>query len=857
MSSDFNRASFSDAKSFKQLTTSPVELQTGLTNQSPWANIPHAFSLSTSQQSSLFSGEFETPSDTTQGLEAELRTGSSDIIRQNADRSFPIVPWSNATTSTPNSVAPYTNWDQELFFVDSTVEDAASLLAGISSNQIIYLNAAQDGVEQITEALAQRQGISAIHIISHGDSGSLRLGNADLSGETLDRYRDSLQAWKTSLTDDADILIYGCDVAAGEQGQAVITQISQLTGADVAASDDLTGNAALGGDWILEFGAGTINTSVLFNIDYQHILATASLTNGKFVYSTTGETGVEKNQLTVSISGSNLIVTDNDQDSYSIGISGSDIKIINTYSVSVALSTITSFEINTGNSDDTITFSPDFSSFLNAVNISINTGMGSDTITFDTVVNTQGGTLSIETGDDGDTITFNQAVDTKGASFSINSGNGGDTITVNAAISTQGGTFTINAGDDGDTITLNQAVDTKAGSFSLSGGGGNDTFNVNNTISTAGGAVSLNGGDGNDTFNVNNTISTAGGAVSLNGGDGNDTFNVNNTIPTAGGAVTISGDSGNDTATINASVYTQGGNLSIEANTLTVKAGNNLSTRKTSGADHSTATSTGNSGAISLIGEQITIGSKDSALYTGLYSQVETGSTYKAGDIKINVSETALTTLDPTDTSNATIDLNKVILKGNNVTFSATADYAQTFDDSSSVAGWAVSFLDNYSLVGGGAVSKSTATITADYSTQITGADVSMSASATTEAIIQPLFSYILGAAYAKADSTAKVTFAGKITATSNVSISTLTDNTVSAQSSTSKWDSSNAVPIRQPPQQLPNSTVTPPHKLPTKLRSQQAEMSVSQRKRSIVTTPALNQVLVRMEHLRLLLLFH
>ncbi|MBD1822859.1 DUF4347 domain-containing protein [Cyanobacteria bacterium FACHB-DQ100] len=818
MSSDFNRASFSDAKSFKQLTTSPVELQTGLTNQSPWANIPHAFSLSTSQQSSLFSGEFETPSDTTQGLEAELRTGSSDIIRQNADRSFPIVPWSNPTTSTPNSVAPYTNWDQELFFVDSTVEDAASLLAGISSNQIIYLNAAQDGVEQITEALAQRQGISAIHIISHGDSGSLRLGNADLSGETLDRYRDSLQAWKTSLTDDADILIYGCDVAAGEQGQAVITQISQLTGADVAASDDLTGTAALGGDWILEFGAGTIDTSALSNIDYQHILATASLTNGKFVYSTTGETDVEKNQLTVSISGSNLVVTDNDQDAYSIGISGSDIKIINTYSVSVVLSAITSFEINTGNSDDTIVLSSDFSSFLSAVNISINTGMGSDTITFDTAVNTQGGTLLIETGDDGDTITFNQAVDTKGASFSINSGSGEDTITVNAAISTQGGTFAIETGDDGDTITFNQAVDTKGASFSINSGSGEDTITVNAAISTQGGtfaietgddgdtitfnqavdtkagSFSLSGGGGNDTFNISNTILTAGGTVSLGGGDGSDTFNVSNTISTTGGAFTISGDSGNDTATINASVYTQGGNLSIEANTLTVKAGNNLSTRNTSGADHSTATSTGNSGAISLTGEQITIGSKDSTLYTGLYSQVETGSTYKAGDIKISVSETALTTLDPTDTSNATINLNKVILKGNNVTFSATADYAQTFDDSSSVADWAVSFLDNYSLVGGGAVSKSTATITADYYTQITGADVSLSASATTEAIIQPLFSYILGAAYAKADSTATVTFAGKITATSNVSISTLTDSTVNAQSSTSKWDSSNAV---------------------------------------------------------------
>jgi len=63
------------------------------------------------------------------------------------------------------------------------------------------------------------------------------------------------------LTDSGDILLYGCDVAQGEIGQAFIEQLAQLTGADVAASTDLTGAAALGGDWVLEAQAGVVEAA--------------------------------------------------------------------------------------------------------------------------------------------------------------------------------------------------------------------------------------------------------------------------------------------------------------------------------------------------------------------------------------------------------------------------------------------------------------------------------------------------------------------------------------------------------------------------------------------------------------------
>ena len=57
-------------------------------------------------------------------------------------------------------------------------------------------------------------------------------------------------------------LIYGCDVAENADGRALIDALGRLTGADVAASEDLTGAAAKGGDWNLEYATGSIQTSM-------------------------------------------------------------------------------------------------------------------------------------------------------------------------------------------------------------------------------------------------------------------------------------------------------------------------------------------------------------------------------------------------------------------------------------------------------------------------------------------------------------------------------------------------------------------------------------------------------------------
>ena len=160
---------------------------------------------------------------------------------------------------------------QEIAFIDPTVPNYQALLSGMDSSiEIIMLDGGQDGIEQMASALAERTGIDAIHVISHGDPGTLQLGTGTLTVVSMaGEYADELATIKQALSEQADLLVYGCDFAEGDAGQVAVNQLATLTGADVQASSDLTGNLALGGDWELEFQIGTIETQVAVSDDAQ------------------------------------------------------------------------------------------------------------------------------------------------------------------------------------------------------------------------------------------------------------------------------------------------------------------------------------------------------------------------------------------------------------------------------------------------------------------------------------------------------------------------------------------------------------------------------------------------------------
>ncbi|MBX9258963.1 DUF4347 domain-containing protein [Desmonostoc muscorum CCALA 125] len=150
--------------------------------------------------------------------------------------------------------------NQNIIFIDQAVIDYESLIAGIQpGTSVVILDSTTDGVEQITQAL-QGGNFASVQIISHGSSGSLQLGTTLLNVNNLNSYTNQLQQWRNYLTEDADILLYGCNVASFDQ--TFVQLLSQITGADVAASDDITGNAELGGDWDLEVKIGEIESDL-------------------------------------------------------------------------------------------------------------------------------------------------------------------------------------------------------------------------------------------------------------------------------------------------------------------------------------------------------------------------------------------------------------------------------------------------------------------------------------------------------------------------------------------------------------------------------------------------------------------
>ncbi len=120
-------------------------------------------------------------------------------------------------------------------------------------------------------------GYAAIHVLSHGAPGEIFLGTSVLDAAGLASQAETLAAIGKALTSDGDLLLYGCEVAAGEKGQDFIEQLAQRTGADMAASDDLTGQ---GGDWRLEHHVGPVGTEALAVAGYAHGLAPGRLVLG-------------------------------------------------------------------------------------------------------------------------------------------------------------------------------------------------------------------------------------------------------------------------------------------------------------------------------------------------------------------------------------------------------------------------------------------------------------------------------------------------------------------------------------------------------------------------------------------------
>ncbi len=163
---------------------------------------------------------------------------------------------------------PADQQEKILVVINSSVADADKIVNDLGENyEILYLQPGTDALGAINDYLDNRTDTeyTALHIVSHGNNGYFTLNGEKISNDTLNSA-----GWKAigeHLTGNADILFYGCNIAADDNGKALIRNIASLTGADVAASTDTTG---ANGDWDLEYQTGFIETAAISAPDYQY-----------------------------------------------------------------------------------------------------------------------------------------------------------------------------------------------------------------------------------------------------------------------------------------------------------------------------------------------------------------------------------------------------------------------------------------------------------------------------------------------------------------------------------------------------------------------------------------------------------
>lgn len=251
--------------------------------------------------------------------------------------------------SDSNQEANSAETDRELVIIDSAIFNPDEWIAGLRQDlltdfDVLILSEHQDGFVQIADALDGGTLYSAIHVVSHGSDAQISLGQSTLNLNSLQQNESVLESWKAGLNSDADVLIYGCELAESEEGRQLVDSLSALWEADVAASDDLTGHQSLNGDWDLEYHSGLIQAPIAFSAahtetwvgvlapnaapvnaipDGQTILQDRILsfndTNGNAISLSDSDVGANDLQLTLEASAGSFTITDIGTAEYTTG----------------------------------------------------------------------------------------------------------------------------------------------------------------------------------------------------------------------------------------------------------------------------------------------------------------------------------------------------------------------------------------------------------------------------------------------------------------------------------------------------------------------------------------------------------
>ncbi|HAT2607492.1 TPA: DUF4347 domain-containing protein [Kluyvera intermedia] len=214
---------------------------------------------STAETSKATSGTSPSASSST----SSPTTSTSNTTTQDTSK----TSGASVTSGTSSATGP------QVVFVESDVKDYQSLINQLPSGyEVVVLDSSKDGLAQIAAWSSTHSGYSAMHILSHGEKNDLMLGTVALNSSNIANYESELATIGQALNADGEILVYGCSIAQGSDGAALIGALAKDTQHAVAGSTDPTGAAALGGNWTLEYSTDKLHVAALDLVGYDGLL---------------------------------------------------------------------------------------------------------------------------------------------------------------------------------------------------------------------------------------------------------------------------------------------------------------------------------------------------------------------------------------------------------------------------------------------------------------------------------------------------------------------------------------------------------------------------------------------------------
>ena len=191
------------------------------------------------------------------------RLGSVELLESRQLMAVAPLPTADerravAAIASPDGSADIQAAPRAVVVLDASASSAGRLTGSFADVAATVVVGAHDDVFALVgDRLADLGGVTAIHVVSHGAAGRFTLGGSRFAADTVDALGPSLLAWNRLAGPGADLYLWGCDIAGGD-GAALVDSIHALSGFDVAASIDVTGPAALGGDFDLEYVVGDV-----------------------------------------------------------------------------------------------------------------------------------------------------------------------------------------------------------------------------------------------------------------------------------------------------------------------------------------------------------------------------------------------------------------------------------------------------------------------------------------------------------------------------------------------------------------------------------------------------------------------